>query len=199
MPFFTNGMDIFAHTLWTNMVFYKKYKREKLNRFIAVLFGILPDLCSFAPVFIYSFLARADFFDLVGRNIWVVRYASESYNYTHSIVIFTVALLFVSIARFLFYRSKNKSQILNTPITHGRERSVYFRNLVYWPMFGWLLHILIDIPTHKGFYETPFLFPLSGFKFSHGISWGHPTFMLINYSALAVVYILWFLVWRKQK
>jgi membrane-bound metal-dependent hydrolase YbcI (DUF457 family) len=169
-------MDIFAHTLWTNMVFYKKYKQEVRNRFIAVLFGILPDLVSFTPVFIYAFFSKTGFLDLVGKNIWVVRYASNSYQYTHSIIIFSLAVLLV----FIFRKFLGKSAF-------------------YWPMFGWLLHILIDIPTHRGFYETPFLFPLSGYRFDHGISWGHPTFMLINYSALAVVYILWFLVWRKQK
>jgi hypothetical protein len=168
-------MDVFAHTLWTNVVFYKKYRLEKLNRFIAVVFGLLPDLFSFAPVFIYSFLTRTDFFELIGKRVWVVQYASESYNYTHSIVIFALVVGLVFIVR----------KILN-------------KSAFYWPMWGWLLHILIDIPTHRGFYETPFLFPLSGFKFSHGISWGHPVFMIINYSALATIYIFWFLVLRKQ-
>jgi hypothetical protein len=70
---------------------------------------------------------------------------------------------------------------------------------VYWPIFGWALHILIDIPSHKGFYETPFLFPLSNYKFDHGVSWGHPTYMLINYSALIIAYILIYLVFRKKK
>jgi hypothetical protein len=65
-------------------------------------------------------------------------------------------------------------------------------------MWGWALHIVIDIFTHKNFYETPFLFPVSGFRFSHGISWAHPTFMLVNYLALATVYVIWFLVLRKK-
>lgn len=168
-------MDVFAHTLWTNVVFYKKYRLERLNRFIAVVFGLLPDLFSFVPIFVYRFFTGEDFFDLIGRNIWVVRYASESYNYTHSVVVFALAVGLVFVVRKLF----NKSAF-------------------YWPMWGWLLHILIDIPTHKNFYETPFLFPLSGYQFSHGISWSHPTFMVINYGALALIYIFWFLVLRKQ-
>lgn len=168
-------MDVFAHTLWTNVVFYKKYRLEKWNRFVAVLFGLLPDLFSFAPVFIYSFVSRTEFFDLIGKNVWVVRYASESYNYTHSVVFFGAAILLVYLVRRLMHKSA-----------------------FYWPMWGWLLHILIDIPTHRGFYETPFLFPLSGYQFSHGISWGHPIFMIINYGALALIYIFWFLVLRKQ-
>ncbi len=100
---------------------------------------------------------------------------------------FSLAVLLVALIRFFVHTSK----------THDREKVVYSR-LIYWPMWGWLLHILIDIPTHKNFYETPFLFPLSGYRFSHGISWGHPTFMIINYGALAAVYLFWFLVLRKK-
>lgn len=174
-------MDIFAHTLWTNIVFYKKYRAEKLNRFIAIMFGVLPDLCSFAPVFLYSFIARKDFFELVGSGVWVVRYASESYNYTHSAIFFLFACVLVAIYR-KFWLGKSG-----------------FQSLLYWPMFGWALHIFIDIFTHRDFYETPFLFPFSEFRFSYGISWGHPVFMVINYSLLAVFYLFWFLVLRKQK
>lgn len=169
-------MDIFAHAAWTNIVFYKKYKKERLNRFLSILFGLLPDLASFTPVFVYGFFNSTNFMKLIGSNVWVVNFASESYKYTHSVVIFLITVFAVYVVRKFF----NKSAF-------------------YWPMFGWLLHILIDIPTHKGFYETPFLFPISGYRFEQGISWAHPTFMLINYSVLAIAYLFWFLVLRKNK
>jgi hypothetical protein len=165
-------MDIFAHVAWTNIVFYKKLKAERINRFIAMLFGVLPDFVSFAPVFVYQFFARKNFMELVGSNVWMMRFAEESYKYTHSFVIFVAIVLVL-----YFLRSKSW----------------------YWPIWGWGLHILIDIPTHRGFYETPFLFPISGYQFSHGISWAHPTFMIINYGALALIYLVWFVVFRKQK
>lgn len=168
-------MDIFAHMLWTNVVYYKKYKAEIKNRLIAVAFGVVPDLMSFVPFFVYTFLGGKEFWEVVESGAWVARYASESYNYTHSIVIFTIVFLFV-----------------------GAVRKGFNKTFVYWPIFGWLLHILIDIPTHRNFYETPFLFPLSGYRFSHGISWGHPTFMALNYGALAAAYLIWFLVLRKR-
>ncbi len=177
-------MDIFAHTAWTNVVFYKKYRLDKINRFVAVLFGVLPDLLSFAPVFIYGFFARKGFMELVGSTAWPVRFASESYNYTHSIVIFGAILLAVYIWRLL-----RKNALGNR----------MYQSAIYYPLFGWLLHILIDIPTHKDFYETPFLFPISPYKFGHGISWAHPTFMVINYSALALAYLIWLLVIRRSK
>ncbi len=169
-------MDIFAHMAWTNVVFYKKYKNEIKNRFIAILFGVLPDLASFAPIFIYGFVSRQGFLELAfSSNFWA-RYASESYNFTHSMVLF--ALVFGLICVF---------------------RKVLGKPLIYWPIFGWALHIIIDIFTHRGFYETPFLFPLSPYRFSNGISWAHPTFMIINYSVLALIYLFWFLVLRKKE
>lgn len=39
-----------------------------------------------------------------------------------------------------------------------------------WPLLFWLLHILIDIPGHTR-YQTPFLFPLSGYKIPGIFSW----------------------------
>ena len=164
-------MDILAHTLWTNAVFYKKYKTDWKNRFWSVAFGVLPDLVSFSPVFIYAFFKRTGFMELIGSNVWVVKYASESYNYTHSLVMFATALIVVTLIR---------------------------KGKVWWPMFGWALHISIDIFTHHGFYETPFLFPLFNYKFDHGVSWGTPWFMIVNYSALAVAYVFIFYLSRNK-
>jgi hypothetical protein len=163
-------MDVIAHALWTNAVFHSKYHFQKRQRQIAAFFGILPDLVGFTPAFFYMLISGHRF----GRgafngDIWVFRFASEAYNYTHSLVIF----LFVAILVALIRKGK-----------------------IYWPMFGWALHILIDIPTHRGFYETPFLFPLSNYRFSHGISWGHPIFMFINYSVLILTYLI---IWQYGK
>lgn len=57
-------------------------------------------------------------------------------------------------------------------------------------MLGWLLHILIDIPTHSlSYYATRFLWPLSDFRID-GIAWWTPWFWAATYGALAVVYVL---------
>ncbi len=168
-------MDVFAHGLWTNAAFFKKYKNEKRDRFLAIFFGLLPDIISFAPSTIVLLFTRQNFYGMMaelGRAPAVFRYAVESYNYTHSIVIFLAVFLIV------------------TAIRKGQ---------VFWPMLGWALHIFIDLFTHKNFFETPILFPISGYRFSDGISWANPKFMLINYSALAIVYLVWFLVLRKKK
>jgi hypothetical protein len=155
------------------VVYYNKYKDQLKQRLWAVFFGVAPDLVGFAPAFFYMLFSGHSFgpkaFD---SGVWVFKFASEAYNYTHSLVIFVGVALIVAALR------------------NGR---------IYWPMFGWLLHILIDIPSHKDFYETPFLFPLSNYRFSHGVSWAHPTYMFINYGALIIVYIAIYLVLRKKK
>jgi hypothetical protein len=61
-------------------------------------------------------------------------------------------------------------------------------------MLGWLLHILVDIPTHSlSYYATRFLWPVSGFRID-GIAWRVPWFWAATYVALAAVYAL---MWRK--
>lgn len=59
---------------------------------------------------------------------------------------------------------------------------------------GWLLHILIDIPTHSySYYATRFLWPLSNFGFD-GVAWWTPWLLWCTYGSLALVYLL---MWRK--
>ncbi len=163
-------MDVFAHMLWTNVVYYKKYQNQVKDRLFAVFFGVIPDLVGFTPAFFYMLFSGNQFGpSAFNSDLWVFKFAAYSYNFTHSAVIFALVALSV-------YAFRNRK--------------------FYWPMFGWLLHIIIDIPTHKGFYETPFLFPLSGYKFTHGMSWGHPVFMVTNYSALILAYVLIFLFFK---
>ena len=77
-------------------------------------------------------------------------------------------------------------------------KSKKFTWWIFWPMLGWALHVLIDIPTHPDFYNTPFLFPLSDFKNTHGVSWAHPVFMAINYGLLIAAYIGIYIYQKKK-
>ena len=165
-------MDVLAHTLWTNALFHVKYHNQRRQRYIAAFFGVVPDLISFVPLTIYLSLHFEKFSPtaFVDTSVWAFNYASQSYNYTHSMVIFLAVFLIVTAIR---------------------------RGKVYWPMFGWALHILIDIFTHKDFFETPFLFPLSNYTNHHAIIWAHPIFMIVNYSLMALVYV--FLFWYQSK
>ena len=59
---------------------------------------------------------------------------------------------------------------------------------IAWPLLGWGLHILIDIPSHTiDFFPTPFLWPFSNLTIN-GISWANHYFMIINYSLIVLVY-----------
>ncbi len=167
-------MDIFAHALWTNLAYYKKYRDDLKDRLWAVFFGIMPDLISFTPATLYAlfhFGQAKDFMSLASSNVWVFAWARQSYNYTHSLVSFAVIALIVLAVR---------------------------RGKMYWPLLGWALHIGIDIFTHPSFYSTPFLYPLSDIRNRFAISWAEPKFMAINYAAIAVLYILIFTVWKKK-
>ena len=60
-------------------------------------------------------------------------------------------------------------------------------------MLGWLLHIVIDVPTHSlRYYVTEFLWPVSDYRID-GIAWWTPWFWAATYGALGAVF---FLLWR---
>jgi hypothetical protein len=181
-------MDIFAHGLWTaaaakavNKKLELKNKSE-LNIWRAVFFGIFPDLFAFTIPFlwiVFGFISgNLTLADIPrphqveppsdGKLYAVMRLANSLYSISHSAIIFAAVFLIVWL-------------IARRPVLE---------------LCGWLLHILIDIPSHSyQFYPTPVFWPISGWKF-HGTSWATPWFMIINYSALAIVYVL---LWRKRK
>jgi membrane-bound metal-dependent hydrolase YbcI (DUF457 family) len=65
-----------------------------------------------------------------------------------------------------------------------------FRKPIYL-LFGWLLHILIDIPTHLiGHFATPMFWPLSNFKINGLIYWREPAFMIADIVLLIIVYAI---------
>ncbi|MBS3132106.1 hypothetical protein J4212_06745 [Candidatus Woesearchaeota archaeon] len=151
-------MDIFAHWLWVYAAFHKK-KYAKM----AAFFGVLPDLLSFGLFFVVMlFTGGLDFSrrgppPLDAIPGWVF----SSYNWTHSLVIFSAAFILLCLILKKFY----------------------------WPLLGWAIHILIDIPTHTSrFFPTPFLWPLSSYSYS-GISWAAGWFMMLNYSLLVLAYV----------
>lgn len=71
--------------------------------------------------------------------------------------------------------------------------SILARRIVF-AMLGWLLHILIDVPTHSlTYYATRFLWPVSDYRID-GIAWWTPWFWAATYGVLGIVY---FLLWKR--
>jgi len=174
-----------AHTLWTTAVarkgnkeLEKKNKLSKINMFWIAFFGIFPDLFAFTIPFIISFYKVAsgqqDFGSFSTRHQVADGFnlSHTLYQYSHSLILWLLVFLIVWL-------------IFKKP---------------WLPLLGWLLHILIDIPSHAlAFFPTPFLFPISTYVFPYGIAWSNKYFMIINYVTLA---ILWFIIifkkYRKQ-
>lgn len=180
-------MDILAHTLWAGAgakaINLKKEKTVKVGW--AAFFGVFPDLFAFTLSFTWYFAASIfSFIPPIGPmhpgiteppnpdTVFVMRLTHELYNYSHSLMIFLAVFLLVWI----------------------------WRKRPMWELGGWLLHILIDIPSHSyAFYPTPFLWPFSDYKFN-GYSWAHPMFMAVNYSLLLITYITFtWLRFKKMK
>ena len=170
-------MDIVSHGLWAGAAYRAlNLRREKpFNVWLAAAWGVFPDLFAFTIPFLWLFwhLFSGDFnlSDLPRPHeaepvkpdtMPIFQLASMFYNFSHSAVIFFLVVGAVYL-------------ILRRPL---------------WEMGGWLLHIIMDIPTHTyQFFPTPFLWPISGREFN-GFSWATPWFLILNYSTLLLAYIL---------
>jgi hypothetical protein len=185
-------MDILAHTLWANamarganIIAEKKNQSapdqsggqvgKKFHMHVGwtAFFGVFPDLFAFTIPFtlrfyniLFSGNPVSSFFmnpHREGERVVAGGFdlAHNLYQYSHSLVIFTVVFVLV----WAFYK---------------RPR---------YELLGWGLHILIDIPSHVlAFYPTPFLFPISDYRFPYGIQWSNYWYMVINYGALLLVW-----------
>ena len=178
-------MDIVAHGLWAGaagIAANQMLKKPLLLRWV-VAWGMFPDLFAFTATFLVLIWFRLFGGSSAPRGIFS-RALSDAlppflqpdrlYLFSHSLLIF--GLVFGAV--WLLWRR---------PV------------LV---MLGWSLHILMDIPSHRaGRYGTPFLWPLSSYRFN-GVSWGQDWFFVLNYTALTAVYVallVWLLTSRRRE
>jgi hypothetical protein len=188
-------MDTLAHGLWATVASKSVNMRtpRTLKTGWMALWGIMPDLFAFTPVLLwmiwqmsyhgvpFSDIPRPETMSADERKgIFIFRATQTLYHFSHSIVIFAVLFALVWLwRRYRFSRSSESAAALGKQLT-GRP---------YFEMTGWLLHVLLDIPTHSAeFYPTLFLWPLSGFHFD-GNSWGNLPFMIGNYLCLLAAFI----------
>ena len=169
-------MDILSHGLWAGAVCKAINKKTKkpLNIKIAAFWGIFPDIFAFAAPFIWLFwnlifggmslsdIPRADEIEPLPQDtLPIFKLTSLLYSVSHSAIVF----LFIFAAVYFV-----------------------FRRLV-WELGGWFLHIILDIPTHSyQFYPTPFLWPVSDWKFS-GFLWTELWFLIPNYAVLIIIFL----------
>lgn len=172
-------MDVFAHTLWTNAAARKmnalaiqKKSPARVHVGWAAFWGVFPDLFAFSIPFalvMYQLVFKGlDWSNIADHHGLAGGFdiSSTLYQYSHSLVIWGMVFILVW-------------------IWNKRPR---------YELLGWAFHILIDIPSHSiGFYPTPFLFPLSDYRYPYGISWSNQWYMIVNYTALMLIWgnIVW--------
>lgn len=170
-------MDVFAHGFWSAAAAtFAKEKQQKISVGWSAFWGVFPDLFAFTVPFasrFFNLLSGHPQMEFVrDQNAPQFALALTLYQYSHSLVIWAVVFGIVWAA----YR---------------RPR---------YELLAWLLHILIDIPTHtEQFFPTPMLFPISSYHFPYGISWGTRWFMIINYSLLVLMWLALFIKNRRKK
>jgi len=183
-------MDFIAHGLWGGALAKAANKNNLTKKPIRirwfVFWSIIPDFFTFTLLTVWFFgsilggyatLANLPHFQIsepMPQDTYLIlRLTNWFYNFSHSLVVF-FAIFAIAI---VFFKRKGAP----------------------WAMTGWLVHILIDIPTHSyKFFPTPFLWPLSQWKFD-GISWSTPWFEIINYSLIIIVYFWFYRRWLKGK
>jgi len=145
-------MDTLAHALWSFIIFHN-YEFA----WLAILFGVLPDLLSWTVYLAYQLIKGNKFGPpKLGK---IPKWVFTLYGITHSIFVMGASFLIT----FLL--------VGYIPIF----------------LLSWTIHILIDIPTHsRKFLPTPFLWPISKWKFP-GFSWGQKWFMITNYSLIILL------------
>ena len=150
-------MDTLAHAFWSYIIFH-----QSEYVWLAVLFGVLPDLLSWT---VFMFFPKKKGFDWKKPDFSLFpKWIFTLYGITHSL--FVIAFVF-SIVFLIF-----------------QKLPIY--------LLAWPIHVLMDIPTHrKDYLPTPFLWPFSKYAFPR-ISWGTKKFMITNYSLmiLFLIYIL---------
>lgn len=162
-------MDFLAHALWTQLMYHQSPLPERL---LAVGLGVAPDALAFGPLMVRQYLAKKRTFGKVDETTYdqlnrsIPRWVFRIYDVTHSLPVWLAGFL-------IWY---------------------WLAGAVPWPAFAWLLHILVDIPTHtRRFFPTPFGWPFWSYRFD-GINWGVRWFMVLNYTACALMYALVYLI-----
>jgi len=168
-------MDIISHWLrwWISVG-----RKSKKQFWLSFAFGILPDFLSFGLPFVITIFSViflwASFTGMeAAHHNLDGSYIHNIYTVTHSFIVWAVFFFWL----WLIFRK---------PIL---------------PVFAWLFHILLDIPTHSlKFYATPFLWPISDYKFD-GTPRSNPWILWTDIVLIIIMYGIyyWRKYWKKRK
>jgi hypothetical protein len=198
-------MDTLSHALWATATGKGVNLRspQKIKLGWMALWGVLPDLFAFTPVVLwmlwqlyyngvaFSDIPRPELMSPEQQNaFFILRLSKTLYHISHSFVVFLLLFSLGWMVRWYGLLQKGKAPLFEDKGAHTYTPP--------WEMFGWFIHILMDIPTHTGLlYPTLFLWPLSDW-YVDGNSWGTKWFMVANYTLLLVVFLLLRIARRRQ-
>ena len=179
-------MDVVSHWFWGVLV-----TRKHVNWKVAGPMAVLPDLLAFIPSLVYSLangIERPTVDDTTVTSDFPA-IAWEMYQYTHSAVMVTFAVL---VSWWLFARFRG-SRFESLFAEQHRSKPLKMAFLLWIP---WYMNILLDIPSHTlQFFPTPVFFPLSDFHID-GTRWSTPIVLFTN---VGVLVVLWIYVLRKDR
>lgn len=166
-------MEAIAHGLWASaaVISANRWTTVRMPLSWTVWWAVFPDVLAFGPSFAAGLwlwlVGNPSSVSTDGHVLPHVHIGLPLYSAGHSLVMF---LLVFALATILARR-------------------------VLFAMLGWLLHIVIDVPTHSlSYYATRFLWPLSDYRID-GIAWWTPWFWAATYGVLGAVF---FLLWRSR-
>lgn len=168
-------MDLIAHGLWAALGVRWLARRRPASTTVAVLAvgaSMLPDVLHLVPVALWAFLGDGDVGQLLAYIVatpgfepvlppWLEMWSHHLHCTMHSVIIAGAATVILW----------------------------SWWGLVWLPLTGWWLHIVIDVFTHSSeFYPVPVFYPITYQGFD-GIAWNTPWFMVVNYSALVLIWL----------
>lgn len=166
-------MDIVAHTLWAGAGAALIHRRRPLSRGTVIaelVLAALPDVLHLLPIAGWWLLGDGSFAALRG---YAVAVPGQEPGLPPSIQ---------------FWSHHLRCVMHSAPIAAAVSLMVSVACPEYWmPLFGWWLHIVIDVFTHSAdYYAVPVLYRFT-YRGFDGIAWTTPWFMVLNYAALAAV------------
>lgn len=175
-------MDIVAHTLWAGIGVTLAPRRLPIApKTVLLTMGLaaLPDLAHTLP--------------LLGW--WLFGDGSLMALWSYAIAVPNNEPVLPPLVNLL---SHHLHCIMHSALVAGAVTMLLWAALrTFWiPLFGWWLHIIIDVFTHSSdFYPAPVFYPITERAFD-GVAWNQPWMLALNYAALAIAGLL---LWRNRR